>query len=445
MSDRGGIAAGADRAMQQLNAADHILLQVDRSIRRLGSGGFETLTLVWLQGRVDVALLQATLKQLGNRFPTATARLVERSHERAPLWKFQSARECPLEQCTLQSDDPQAVLDHAGQLLSTPRDLATADPIRFQLLHRPQGKDVLLIQYNHALMDHSDMMRLIHFLAGHEGNAHSTARPAETTGDLVKTYLKRFSRRRRLQAMHATNAFVSKLRGGAIRLGQTIPGQASTQVQRVLTRRLNRSLTQALQTQVALSCGVPSLSMAVLASAFRAAAGLARGKGNYFLTGIGVDLGLARGSLPSWHNHTSLIPMRIDPDEISPLEQLTRLLNQRMREHLVSQIDLGILGLSKLIARRPGQVQWATELLLRYCISFWYAYFGNLGDPGQPFFGTKVEDLFSIGPSWPPCGLTLLVSQFGGELTLQATFMPACVSEALVQSFLNIMLDDLTS
>src|SRR5207237_432214 len=66
-----------------------------------------------------------------------------------------------LQETRLDSAAPQAVLDHAGQRLSVPCELPRSDPIRFHLLHRPDGRDVFLVQYSHALTDHADVVRLL--------------------------------------------------------------------------------------------------------------------------------------------------------------------------------------------------------------------------------------------------------------------------------------------
>src|SRR5262249_22482779 len=63
------------RTNQRLTPTDRVLLAVDRAVRGLGGPGFETQTLVYLAGRVDVAGLRRGLERFGARYPIATARL----------------------------------------------------------------------------------------------------------------------------------------------------------------------------------------------------------------------------------------------------------------------------------------------------------------------------------------------------------------------------------
>src|SRR5262249_34673217 len=129
---------------QELGAADRALLGVDRTLRRLGAPGFETQTLVWLAGPIDVGALRTGVERFGALHPLAAARLCQPEAGRGPSWPFRPGRRCPLEESWLESSDPPAVVDHAARLLSTPVRLEEADPIRFHLLHRPDGRDVLL-------------------------------------------------------------------------------------------------------------------------------------------------------------------------------------------------------------------------------------------------------------------------------------------------------------
>src|SRR5437763_3589612 len=123
------------RKGRPLNAADRTLLAIDRTLRRLDSPGFETQTFVWLGGRVAVGQLHAALARLGARHPVTTARLVETAGHGGPYWQLRPGAQVILRESRLDSAAPQAVLDHAAGLLSTPSDPTQADPVRFHLLH----------------------------------------------------------------------------------------------------------------------------------------------------------------------------------------------------------------------------------------------------------------------------------------------------------------------
>src|SRR5262249_40228894 len=143
---------------QPLGAIDRAMLAVDGTVRAAGYPGFETQMFVWLSGRGDVPRLQAALSHLSHVYPVVTSRL-DVTDPRGPCWLFQQSAEAALRRIDVESVPGgmarQAVLERAAELLSTPHDLAVSAPIRFYLLHGPDGRDMFLAQYNHALMDNN--------------------------------------------------------------------------------------------------------------------------------------------------------------------------------------------------------------------------------------------------------------------------------------------------
>src|SRR5262245_47403518 len=140
---------------QDLNPVDRVMWCVDRAIRGMGYPGFKTQMLVWLSGRVDAASLGRAIAQLSRRHPVIASRLTESDDDddAEVYWSFRPGSVCPLREATLESADREAVLDHAAKLLSAIDDPSQADPMAFHLLHRGNGRDVFLIQYNHMLTD----------------------------------------------------------------------------------------------------------------------------------------------------------------------------------------------------------------------------------------------------------------------------------------------------
>jgi hypothetical protein len=256
--------------------------------------------------------------------------------------------------------------------------------------------------------------------------------------------LKRFPRERRRAAANAVEHWGRRLRGGAVQLGRDIPGSGAISF-RIATRRLEAAPMQALQARIAQICGVPSLSMAVLACAFRAVARLAgpSAAGGYFNAGIGMDLGLSRADGPTLHNLATLVPLRAEHADLAERDTLMLMLSRQLRAHLAAGIDLGILEHAAVFGRRQRQARWLIELMLRHCLSLWYGSFGPSRGLSPEFYGVPIDAMFSAGPTWAPVGLTLLVNQFQGRLFLQATYVPECVPEPLANAFLDAVLADL--
>ncbi len=145
---------------RELNAADRALLAVNQSLR------------VRENRRLWKPDIPGTRRSSSNRQPAnrdctpepavsgdrrATAR---RRGKKKTVWRFRSDACCVLREETLASPQPNAVLNRAAQLLATPLDLQHADPLRFHLLRRPDGRDAAVVRYNHTLMDNRAALAL---------------------------------------------------------------------------------------------------------------------------------------------------------------------------------------------------------------------------------------------------------------------------------------------
>jgi hypothetical protein len=189
---------------------------------------------------------------------------------------------------------------------------------------------------------------------------------------------------------------------------------------------------------------MPNLSMALLASAFRGIDRLTADRsdrGRYFQAGIALDLGLKNRPADVLENLTTLVPLRVPAGEAADRDVLTRSLARQLLGKLTARTDVGILELVAAYGRRQTQAAWVTDLLMRYCVCFWYGYLGTVS-LGPTFCGTPVRDVFSAGPPWPAVGVTLLANQSDGGLHLQLTSIPASVPDALAVDYLDGVVAD---
>lgn len=434
---------------QPLNPLDIALHTVDQTIRGMGYPGFETQMLIWLAGRIDVARLRRAIVRLARHHPAMTARLAQCDDrgDFAPHWQFQPDAIPQLNEIDLPVEDPQAVLDCAADLLSVPRLPAHEPPIRFHLIHRPGGKDVFLLQYSHVLMDNSTTPLLVselERLCQPTGNHDDL--PLEEPRHLASRRLRSLSpSQRRAAALAAVQLQGHTLRGRAAILGTGEEDKPRQVKLRIATRTIGPELTRAIHARSARVCGLPSLSMTILGSTFRAIRSLSpasRNADRNYVTGIGLDLGLRRHGQAHLQNLGSIVPISARPHELEDRDQLVRLLSRQMRDRLESKIDLGVLRLAHGFQRRPRHIRWVTEYMLRWSLSLWYAYFGSL-DSIQQFCDVPVEQVYYVGPIWSPIGLALLVNQFRGQLLLQGTFDPELVSPTLAGQLLDAVCNDL--
>ena len=371
--------------LQPLNPIDRAMRCMDRAIRELGYPGTDAQMFVWFDRRVAATSLRTALARLSRQHPVIASRLAEPDGDEGPAWwQFRPGAVCALPEVALASDDPSAVLDHAARLFSTPQDLAQADPLRFYLLHRPGGADVLLLQYSHVLMDNKGsipLLRQIDALAKAESDPVGQTEP----GSPILRYLRRFDHgRRRAASLRAIQLHAQALRGRTVTLqrdGTVGTGSPSLQI---ATRSLTPSQWRALRTRIVALCGYPSMSMAFLCSAFRAIERLAppeNDRSGQLIAGIGLGLNLRAPRTLSFQNLMSVVPIGVHRDDLGDRDRLLRMLNDQMRQRLAEDIDLGYLRLSSVFSRRPRHIYWAIGYLLHSGYSLWFAYFGSSMPP----------------------------------------------------------------
>jgi hypothetical protein len=425
----------------RLNAADRFMLVIDRTVRGLGGPGFETVTFVCLDGRIDRAKLLRRLGDLNRICPVVTGRL----REEVPCWELRPGAEVNFRETDLPTADRQAVLDHAAGLLAGETDPVRVDPMRFHLLHLPDGRDVFLAQYSHVLLDHARAVGVIRRLGTHADGAGECPPDADRWRDPVWAYLRRFPRALRHRSGREASDLRRDLRGGSIKLGQFTPGNPEATRYAITTRRLTAEETRAAEARVRAVVGVPNLSMAILAALFRGLDRLTAGRpdrGNYYQAGIALDLGLKDRPAHALENLSTLVPLRVPASEVRDHDGLLRALARQLLDRLAARTDIGILEMVTQFGRRRDRAGWVMDLLMRYCLCFWYGYLGAL-DVGPTFLGVPVVEAFSAGPTWPAVGVTLLANQFRGRLHLQLTSIPQVVPEPLAADYLDGVVADL--
>ena len=195
----------ASNGLLPLNSLDRGMLTIDSVLRYLGSRSFETQMLVWLDSRADAGRLQNAIAQVSLRYPVMASRLVTDEFGR-PFWSPRSGAECLLHEAELGSADHQAVMDFASGLLSVTPKLEDADPIRFHLLHRPDGRDVFVMQYNHVLMDNSATTSLLSEISTIADDPSLAELPAEDAEqhDSIWKHMRKTPRKRRRRAVQGT-------------------------------------------------------------------------------------------------------------------------------------------------------------------------------------------------------------------------------------------------
>jgi hypothetical protein len=438
---------------QPLNPLDAAIRAGDRSIRGMGYPGFETQMLVWLSGRLDAVRLKHALSRLALRRPVITARLMEDDDcaPGSPYWAIQGTP-AVLHEVQLPDSEPAAVNNFAAELLSKSHDLQVDVPLRFFLLRRPHGQDVFLMQYSHVLMDKFASVQVLREIDGLSRRDHKVededkvAVPAEPR-NLVHRWLMRLPCADRRAASSAAIKLHGRiLRGRAAILGTGDEDQPRRIALQIATRSLDPDFVRALHDRSAKVCGLPNLSMAILASAFRTLGRLGppeRNADRSYVAGIGLDMKHRRHDRALLQNLISVVPIFARPAELADHDQLVRNLSGQIRERLRDKVDWGVLRLANAFQRKPRHIRWVMEHLTRWTYSLWYAYFGPLDAIGDRFCGVPIGNAYYIGPTWSPMGLSLLVNQFQGQMCFQATYDPELAGNDAGEAFLDLLLEEL--
>lgn len=431
--------------MIPLRTLDNAMLVVHRELRGIGVPGFKTQTIVSLGAHADPAALRSALDAVARRHPILTS-LLSRDGR---FWLPREGFGLPLRERDLAESHEACVLAECGRLLGEDQPLERDGAIHFFLLHRPDGRDVFVMQYDHVLMDNGDAMPLLREIRQALRPGYEALPPPKADRpDLIEEHLRRFPLRRRLlSVVRLVRLRFMKLRPGAITVGRGRKrGEAfGPAVFGTASRALSVEATAALEAGIVERCGFPALSMGLLASAFRAVREFAppeppRSR-RQFIVGLGINVP-ARGRGPFFQNRPGAMPLNVARGEMGGRDGLHRLLNARLRGYLEKQIELAGLQMGVVDRRFDMGRSRFIATLLRKAYSIWYALF-VLDDSGEPFAGAPVEEVFQAASTWPTMGLTLLSTKFQGRLRFTLTYMPEFVAKETAEAFLDWMVADL--
>lgn len=439
---------GVTASTSSLNPMDRIVLAIDDVMREQGGAGFETQAFLFLDDRIDVDRLRRAVARLARRHPVIAARLVRPSRPYEPHWSFHSAGINAVREHWLESSDPETVLSLAADLMGAPRDLSKDDPLSFHVIHGADGRDVVVIQYNHVLMDIYAVVPClaeIDRLTSEEGDE---SRSDLEEVDPMARQLRTIPGKRLLEGAWDSLALrFGKLRKPATVYGNGLQTLEGPPVYRCLTRSLDKATTRNLEAHAAKACGFASLSMSLLAGAYRSIwAGRSSDADAHELlaAGVGIDLGLRRSQRLVFSNLVSVVPVYAFSDELGDRDELVRILSRRLRERIQRSNDWSLIHLTSMLRRRRAVIGRFARGIVTEGISFWFAYFGALDAVGSRFCGVRVNDVLMASPSCAPAGLSMVGHKFQGRLSILVTYMPALVSDAEAHAFLDVLIGDLT-
>ncbi len=176
-----------------LNPSDHVLLVMDREIRREGLPGAWCAFALELEGQPDEAALRSALDEAGSVFPVLTARLTQRGRQFG--WRPTSLP-IPLIQnhCPPDQDVTDFWKSRFKELMHGSGNSHDEVPLSFHCL-QGQGKCLLVARWLHPLMDAGGIKRLFDFVMASPAKRGKYLR---NDPSLVDRKLKSWSWKRRL-------------------------------------------------------------------------------------------------------------------------------------------------------------------------------------------------------------------------------------------------------
>ena len=197
--------------VQPLNLMDQVMACLHASLRRRGGTGLLLQSHVHLAGRIDEAALRTAVERFGRVYPVATGRLVGATFRRRPCWEWSDGAACPLTVSDL-DEDATAVPHFAEQLFATPTHLNASPLVHFHLLRKPGGRDVVVVQWSHVLMDGKGGEFLLREVNRLHADPQAVA-PSLPPGDPLRQHM-----RRPFLAPAASGHFPDRVRPAAARL-----------------------------------------------------------------------------------------------------------------------------------------------------------------------------------------------------------------------------------
>jgi len=440
--------AGDSPSRHALDAVGRLHYAVYEALRDLGYPGFVCQLHAWLGGRVDPELLRGALRNLGKRHPILTSRLVSEPGRRGDIhWEPRPGTTCPLEVVRLDDPEPSAVHRYAESLMARPFDLAEGEPVTFHLLRLPAGRDVLVVHYDHTLIsDAQSATLLLEEIDALSGTDPADVRQAEPEPDEIDAFLQSHSRGKRW--LRAIRLIAASLRPRtSIKLLADPEAKPVRDDCRIAVRALDEAQTEAFAERVRRACGFPNLSMAMLASSFRAlhrTCGSPAGRRLRVATGVGYSLRPPSRDRALFRAFGSEMILTADLDELADRDALTRGLVRRMREQVRRGFDLGSLQLARVGSRHLERVRGGFKHRMRD-LSFTYGYFKPVDDGGRGFCGTPIESAYHLIMPWTPPGLTVSANACRGRLHVVVTSGVESVPEAVAADFLDALLADLVA
>jgi hypothetical protein len=435
---------------QELQSHDRAILALTRAARAGRWGSFGQLLRIEFRGRVDPERLRAVLGRLARAHPVVTSRLVESRGGLA--WVFRPGAAYALDIIPCEEPCAERAEQVVGSLARKPIEFGTEDPVRFHLLRLACGDDVLVIRFDHALTGASSFGTIVNELRRlDQADDRPTTEPPDGLARTPVQPPRRWTwgerwRLWRYYGRWARQAFGSScvhlVSPAAERRALARPDYEPA---RMVQRTLPADRTARWKQQLARTPGASpsfSLSASTLRSLWKHRAPDSAGRKPFLSIFLAYDLRPKNRPGPVFVNAFGELPIIVVPEDLHDRSRLVSTILRSAREQFS-------LGEDQAVAQRIRMIRdnWFFRGFLRRILrrrSLWVGYFGEFSSD-DALFGTPIRRYVPAVEPWPVHGLSLIGYVFRGELCVSAAYLPGCVSEPVVNAFLDDLLNDLST
>jgi len=425
---------------QPLTGGDYFVLAIDHEMRRAGMHGNTCRAFVHLDGRAEAEGLRAAIRASGLADWLAGAHVGRAASAGEPVWQWSpDVGDVPIEECSVPADwgvGPDL------PPLAPQEDLRPDVPpnVRFRLMHRPDGTSVLVLLWQHALMDaHGAELLLQHISAagagaspatrdvlglGHAARADGAAAGPPTPGAAGA-------------AWHHCMSFVGDVsRLPVASVTPCAPGGAGGR-NRFRRIRFDRAESDAIRARIEGTGATVARSVFCMAVCMRALQGVLAERSvepAAFLVPVPHERRKAGAAGPICSNLISFLFYRAEPADMVSLEGLIASLVRQMR----SQVRAGIpasfeqamevfrrvpLGAYSRVVHGPSAGQVA---------SFFFSDTGDSFRDAPRFLGARIRDVLHVPPVPFPPGVAIVAGQFGDRLSIVLSWVEGCLDSGEV-------------
>lgn len=402
---------------------------MDHEIRRSGLAGNFCAVVLELEGRPDVRQLETCCRDFPARFPRSVARL--RRQGRQYAWQLFVDKVLPFELYDLPDGDWGSGEWRVADIINTNCSPAEAAPVELHLL-RGAERSLLVLKWFHPACDAKGIELVLHHLFRHD-----TAEPAFEDSAL-DSLLQRWSLWQKIRL-----GLKARKNIGLLDRASSILPVAGVQLPDALAVRLKRFdvvESAGVLNRARNSTGLTGTALYFIGCMMRALeqVGCSQG-GEAYLVPYAVNLRRSRAIYPVFGNQVSFLFTQAERKIVTSRERLFAHLKEQNRASIRAGMDHAMLPLMQAASWLPLEKHGSIVRFSphgRERSSFWFSYTGPMDPEPEEIAGCPVTGMYQVSQVTAPPSMGLLVSSFGGQLTLSLNytanqFLPAWIDDLM--------------